>query len=207
MENLDKLSKRSQQYWYSDGFAEIVVGGLFVLLGAYFWLQYILEASSSLAGMLTTMFVILIVGSGFLGRWLIRTLKERITYPRTGYVAFRRPERSRLRSILIIALTISVAIAISALFAGEASLQRWIPGVSGLVIGLLWTYFGLKSELIRFYLVGIFSVLTGAATSWWGSDTGLGLTIIYGLVGLAMVISGTITLLRYLNASEADNDR
>ena len=35
--NLDQTIKRTRQYWYVDGLAEIAFGGLCLLLGLYFF--------------------------------------------------------------------------------------------------------------------------------------------------------------------------
>ena len=62
--NENKLNKtylRTIQYWFEDGIAELGIGGLFLLLGIYFYLQATLE-NGFLADLLSASFALIFIG-------------------------------------------------------------------------------------------------------------------------------------------------
>ena len=84
-EGLKKIHQRSLGYWFEDGLLEIVLGGLFLLLGVTFSIEGISDPGT-LARRLSGIFALLIMVFGSIAaRPIIRRLKERITYPRLGY--------------------------------------------------------------------------------------------------------------------------
>ena len=87
--DLDQAVRKTRQYWFSDGIVEISVGGLFLFLGVYFYLQFSLKAGSLLLVALQLGFVLLLVGGIYLSRFLVDKLKSRLTIPRTGYVSYK----------------------------------------------------------------------------------------------------------------------
>ena len=87
--NLKEVEQRIKRYWYSDGIAELAVGGMFALLGLYFGIQGIFEDKSPISVILQVSLVFVMI-AGFTGvGWLVKTIKARLTYPCTGYVEYR----------------------------------------------------------------------------------------------------------------------
>ena len=86
-DEIKDIEKRTRQYFYEDGFIEIAVGILFLMLGGYFFATVALPATSRIKSWLDASFVLVILAGLFLVGRLVRFLKFRITYPRTGYVA------------------------------------------------------------------------------------------------------------------------
>jgi len=88
----DEMVRRTYRYFYDDGLAETVTGLLFILvalvlfgwgsLGEAPWVTPVVLASSGL----------LLVASPILMTRAIRAVKARVTFPRTGYVAYRSRE-------------------------------------------------------------------------------------------------------------------
>ena len=107
---IDGVARRTRRYWYEDGFAELASGGLMLLAGIGLAAAYRIFAglgrwvagSHGRAGMVVLVVVIaaqalaLIIGRAMRGE--IQAAKERVTYPRTGYVAYRQP-RPKQRSL------------------------------------------------------------------------------------------------------------
>jgi len=191
-----QAAQRAQQYWYTDGIAELMMGIFFALLGLYFGAQALLPEDSFLGNMLGPILLLVIVGGGMAGRRLIGKLKERLTYPRTGYVAYRQP--SGKRRWLTAALAVGMALLVSALFARSPASQQWIPAISGLLIGAFWTYYAHRLEVVRLYVMAAISAVTGAAITFAGMAESTGLPLYYLVMGVVLVISGGITLWIYL---------
>jgi len=69
------VEKRVKRYWYSDGIAELSIGGMFALLGLYFGIQGYFGEDSTV-GVILQVSMILVMFVGILGsNWLVRTLK------------------------------------------------------------------------------------------------------------------------------------
>ena len=105
------VEQRVKRYWYSDGIAELASGGMFVLLGLYFWIQVIFGEGSLISVFLQVILALVMI-AGFIGvSWLVNTLKARLTYPRTGYVEYRVNDREvRQRRWIIVAAAAIVSI-------------------------------------------------------------------------------------------------
>ena len=113
MVDIEKIEKRTAQSFYSDGLAEISLGLIFLLLGGYFFAQAVVPEGSALGSALSLLSVLVIVSAGFLVSRILRFLKGRITYPRTGYVAFKKkkPSPKRRAATMIVAGIIGAAMA------------------------------------------------------------------------------------------------
>jgi len=194
--DLDQAVRRTRQYWFSDGIVEISVGGLFLFLGVYFYLQFALKAGSILLVALQIGFVLLLVGGIYLSRFLVDKLKSRLTIPRTGYVSYKPASRKqRLVSIGIVCLIAAIN---AALFLTTPLSLNWVPAITGLIVGSLWLISAFRVGLLRFYLQSILAYLLGVILSISNLEIYLGLALFYGILGFVLVFSGGWTLAAYL---------
>jgi len=194
-DNLSKTLRRPRQYWYSDGLPEMAIGGIFLAIGLLFSGQAVVPEHSPWQALAGLALPILIVGSLWLTRWLVGAAKARLTYPRTGYVAYPRPSRRRRILTLLLGAGVGGLLANLLIAANLDTLNFTFP-LQGLFVGLLVAFIG--QGLIRFYVVGGFTALLGIALAAVAMPEEPGNAVFYGLLGLALVISGGITLWRYL---------
>ncbi len=197
--NLSDVEQRLKRYWYSDGIGEVIGGGMFVLLGIYFALQEFLGQNSPVGGILQASLVLMMIGGTFISRRLVNTLKTRLTYPRTGYVEYRADERGTgARRILPVILGFLIA-ALTVVFARLFQFFDSIVAVTGVVVALILVILSAKaSGPGRFYVLGAASLVLGFALSLSGLPNGYSLGLFYGLMGVCFLISGGLTLRRYL---------
>ncbi len=198
--NLSDVQQRVNRYWYTDGLAEILGGGMFLLLGVYFAVQGFLGPDSALGGILQASLAILMIGGAFVSRRMINSLKTRLTYPRTGYVEYRVNKKDAGRKrilVFILAFTIS---ALTIAFIGIFKSFNSIVAVTGFIVGMILVLLrGKASGLFRFYVLGAISLLLGFAISATGLSEGYGLGLYYALMGVCFLISGGLTLTHYLH--------
>lgn len=196
-DNFDQMEQRTRRYWYQDGLSEIIVGLLFLLLGGFFWLQACLPANSPAAILLSSGLVLVLVAGFFASRQAIRALKTRLVYPRSGYVAYRKPKRRRfwLNGLLAIIM----AILVSALFTYAKVTLTWIPAWTGIILGAIWLVTASRIGLLRFYILAGLSALIGSILTLSGIDEYPGLALFYALNGLAMLVSGSLIFWQYLH--------
>ncbi len=196
--DVNRAEQRARQYWYDDGVAEIAIGCVLLMVGLLFLAEHtgiIVPGASSLG------LIAVVLGGWWLAGIAVRAVKTRLTYPRTGYVRYTR-ERGRKRSRLTVGIIGAVIGALMAalLTTAPASLS-WIPALDGLLGGIFFLYLGYTVGLVRFYLLGVLSVVVGAVASLAGLADLLGSAVYFGSVGIAMLLSGVITLIHYLRTT------
>jgi hypothetical protein len=202
MENdeMKEVERRVKRYWYTDGIAELTSGGLFVLLGIYFWAQGFLGEGSTASIVLQISLMLVMVGGIFGVRWLVNTLKARLTYPRTGFVEYRVDEKdAKVRRYVVAWAAMIIAIASIVLIDYIRGLDS-MALITGLLVGVIFIALrGKSSGLKRFYLLGGLAIVLGAALSFSGLSQAYNLGLFYGLLGIAVMISGGLVLRRYLS--------
>ena len=195
--DVDKVLQRTRQYWFSDGIVEISIGALFLILGLYFYLQFLLPTGSLLLIGLQVGFVFLLVGAIYLSRSLVNKFKSRLTIPRTGYVSYKRASRKqRMVSIGIVCFIAGINVV---LFLTTPLSLNWVPTITGLIVGSLWLISAFRVGLLRFYPQSILAYLLGVILSVSNLDIYLGLTLFYGILGCVLLLSGGWTLAAYLH--------
>ena len=201
MVDIEKIEKRTVQSFYEDGLSEIALGAILLLLGGYFFAEAVVPEGSALRSELSLLFVLVIVSAGFLVNRILRVLKRRITYPRTGYVAFKKKEPSpkRRAATMIVAGIISASLA--ALYGLSPSLRALFPAVNGLLFAVAVLLFANKVGLVRFYVLAAASAVIGLAVTAAGIGDIKGIGFFYMLYGAALIVSGLATLVVYLRKS------
>lgn len=197
--NVSDVERRVTRYWYSDGIGELIGGGMFILLGIYFALQEFLGQNSMLGGILQVSLILVMIGGMAVSRWLVSTLKTRLTYPRTGYVEYQVNEHNRkLRRVGVILLAFMIS-SLTMVFVRLFENIDSIVAVTGVAVGLILVFLRAKSSgLTRFYILGAISIVLGLAFSVSGLPNGYSLGLFYGLMGVSFLLSGGLTLRRYL---------
>jgi hypothetical protein len=198
--NLDKNIQRTRQYWYVDGLAEIAFGGLCLFLGLYFFAKATLSSGSPIGLFLDIGFVLLVVGYGVLAGRILKAVKMRLTYPRTGYVSYPRSKGKRRRTTFIIGIIIGALLGLTFVTAPASS--NWIPAINGLLLGGAWLFVANKIGLPRFYALALLSALLGVGISIAGLGDMLGLAVYYLATSLIMLVFGGFTLYIYLRDTQ-----
>jgi len=197
--NLSQVEQRVKQYWFKDGLGELAGGGMILLIGLYFAGQEWLPQGSMGRTLLQSSLALLVIGGAVVTRWLVNVMKTRLTYPRTGYVEYQSGVKntpSRRMFTAGIAISVSALLVFFGRFSGSFN---WLPGFTGLVFGAAFMMLRARSNGIgRFYVLGTFCVIWGVALSFTDLPMGYSLGLFYGLAGLTSMLSGGITLLRYL---------
>lgn len=198
--NFSDVEQRVKRYWYTDGLGELIGGGMFILLGIYFAAQQYFGEHSMISGLLQAGLVIFLIGGMTIGRWLIKALKARLTYPRTGYVEYRVDRQSSNRRRTIVAIVAALVATFSIVFAGRiVHFLDLTLALTGLLVGAILIFLqGRGAGLERFYALGGMSAVLGVTLSLSGLPGGYGLGLYYTLMGVVYIISGGIILQRYL---------
>jgi hypothetical protein len=180
---IETTMKRARAYWFIDGFTEIAMGGMFIVLAIAMFISRNTSQTPFLSWLLsvTGKIVILKVVSLLIVVLALWWLKDRFTYPRTGYV------RNQITAakifviirnvILFLLLPIMVLLAASLFITSTGSVLSSMPVWFPIGLGLIWGIFvvlaGEWMGLPRFRLLGGLTILTGIAVGIWQASIGL----------------------------------
>jgi hypothetical protein len=209
---IQQIEKRTTRYWFADGLAEMTVSFVFLVLALYFYLKLVVPVDSLLYPLLEMGFILFIVGGSFITSRIVNALKERLTYPRTGFVAYQQDRRGKSRSRIAAVFVVGVIVAaVTLLFTNNRTEFAWMPAITGLLLGLATLFFiAPRIGLVRIYLLGGAAVVVGVAISLLGFEDIPGLAWFYFLAGAGVLLSGGLTLIAYLRSNQlegGDDDR
>lgn len=202
MNDLNKTIRRAQQYWFEDGLVELLLGLLFVVLSGLFWWQVVSDSEyAALVGGIAMPFII-VLGALLLGVSL-RWLKQRLVYPRTGYVTYAKPTNKQRGLSALLGLIIGAAMAATIT---QLELAEMATAFIGVGVGLALFMLGNRVGLLRFHLLAVWTVGVGVVIAFLRVAENVASTYALGLIGLGLVASGGFAFWRYWQNSEPGND-
>mgnify|MGYP001159107242 CR=1 FL=1 len=191
-----QIIRKTQREWYADGIWEMGFGGAILLIALFYWVSEWLNLAQRL-GMGLPVVQLFFFVAAFLGtRWFIAALKERVAFPRTGYVVFRRPQPRLWWRRIALGFGVGMAVGgLQVIFAGEGSKSvAWV----GLVFALVMVFLSLRFGVGRFFLVGLatFGLGMGAAVFIHGEWAGM--AAFFTAFGAINLVSGLVTMFRFI---------
>ncbi len=197
--DLKKVERRTIQYWYEDGIWEMAFGVMVLFLGIYLLGYALIPAKSLWRGLWSIgMLPVFIFGVRFVGR-TVRLLKEKLTYPRAGFVSYRRPDgRKRPRRFSLVGGLAGIVGALAYSLSRNSGGFSWVLAGFGLMFALTLFYVAIRTNLIRFFLLSVLVLASGIVFARSGLAAISGLSAFYCLMGLALCVSGAITLRQFV---------
>lgn len=190
--------RRAYSHWYQDGLGELVQAFIFFMLGLYYLLVWRLPAGSPQAAFFPILLPFVIIIVAVVGRWLLGCLKERITYPRAGYVSYRRDSLSRkVIARVAIGVTLGVAIQLASIFLLDWGVD-WVVFVMGIGFGLIYLYSGWRTGVWRLIVLGIIGILAGSLLAFSGWPDAAALAAFFFTFALLVFIIGIVVLSSFI---------
>lgn len=197
---------RVRQYAYVDGLVEIATGVLFCAVALLFTIEALAEPESRLSGLSAIGLPVVVL----LGVWLsgkaVAAAKERIVYPRTGKVEYRRAPRGRRLLVGAAAAVVALGVVAAVAALGQAALP-WLPFLTAAIVGLFLTYIGYELQVVRFYLLGGVSAVLGAVASLGSPNETIGSAAYFWAMGGFLIVAGGVVLWRYLRHYSRPTDQ
>lgn len=198
---IDTVIQRTQRYWYVDGLGEIAVGMMLLIFGLYFaLLDRIQDPTLQMVVALGQPVLFLLMW--WLGGKAVRRLKERLTYPRTGYVVLPRKKKPLSRLIIAAIIAGSMGGLIGLLQALTSGSRVIIPVVVSLLLAISVAIIARRFALARFYLLAVYTALLGLLSAVLPIPENQQNVFIFALFGLGWIVSGAVTLARYLASTQ-----
>jgi hypothetical protein len=205
--DLQASQKRAMQYWFADGLAEFSAAAICLLLAIYFIFQQVVPIAQGSFALI--FMVVFLAGIGI--RKLMLWVRQKSTYPRTGYVELKHGWEDR--RFLGIAVGFTVLLMGLNLFTLLRGIKAMVvmPALGGFMFAFMFALAGARVKLMRFYflagfcqLVGIFLALSGFGELW-------GAALLSFFTCLVLFTFGVVTRLTYLHQSsripEQTNER
>lgn len=199
-ETIQRAQARTRQYWYEDGAVDLGVSAVFLMVAGLFALEFGFRESRAAQGVSAIGLPLVTIGGYYLARWIVGRLKARFTYPRTGLVDYERPSRGNARAAAVVAGLTGMVIAF---LITRAEIDSWIPALQGVAFGALLLRLAQSLRVGRYTVLAVVSVAIGLLASWAGFDSIRGSALVFGGLGLGLLISGALTLRAYLRAAPA----
>lgn len=206
--NIRDLQIRTQRYDLEDGLIEIIGGGYLVLIGLVVLGPI---AFTALSFMPLNLFVLML--PPLLFGPLLKFLKTRFTYPRTGFVAPRPLPNNTKVIILIGGMVLVLATAgVSSLLMMVNTVNSfflysiWAVVFMGLPIALGCAFTAYRYRLPRFWVLAGFTLVSVLASltlpSVFGWPDGAILLSFAILLAAGFLVSGMVTFGRYLRLND-----
>ncbi len=194
--DVDSLMKRTLSSWYEDGLADLALGGYFLALGAFVLGQALTPPGSPLWLLWATGTPLVIILGGVATGWVIKRLKSRLTYPRTGYINFERHYSGLSGAERILAVVLLAAV----ISAGTVVLSGRLANLTlifGLVLFGAFAYMGQRVGLRRYLAVALWCLVVGLALALLPLTMEQGGAALYGLAGAGLGVSGFVAWRRF----------
>jgi hypothetical protein len=195
---------RVQRYWNVDGLHEIAMAILFLLTALSVWAGESATLSKFWKGAAAVALpIFLIVGISVEGS-VVQAIRRRLTFPRTGFVTFRKPSAKRRRVGVTVAFCIAILVVFLVARSPLENVQAWLVPALSLVFGGFVAWMGLAFRLRRFLVVALASAAAGAAIAALGLPLPAAMAMYWMAMGVVMLLSGALALRRYLHAAPVE---
>jgi hypothetical protein len=200
MEKIDlaRIELNILRDYLQDGLMDMLMGALFFFLGL------------TLAG--GTPLVIFALAIPF----LLRPLKRRLVYPRTGFVELREGDPGPvpwfiLGSLLLGLITLVLVLIAVGAIADPAQWYRWMPIMFGICLAGIFLGLALKVGLVRYYILAFLALAAGPVFALLPLPGKLeNLSLYLASVGAVVLAWGLIVFVRFLRQhplpAEGDDD-
>ncbi len=207
-DELKRSQLRAIQYYYVDGSFEFGFGLLSLIMSVYFYVDAHVQVQSWLSALVEASLVLVIIGGGYLIKALVRKLKERVTWPRTGYVAYEKKQGPKQGWRILLGMVIGGLVA--ALTAVLVTIPHpglaLMPAFSGILMGIVLAVIAWRTAIVRFYLLALLSASVGVALAFSGLENIPGLIVFYAALALVLFLAGACVLRSYLHQNPAPQD-
>lgn len=162
MEPLDlaDIAQRPRRYWNADGLPELVMGLLWMSWGAAWLIGDALPKGRAFA-VYWTLTPALLALSGVAAVWLIKRLKARLTFPRTGFVEWREP--TRLERLAAAGVAMATAVVLVGIVTRGGSSGDHAAPVLGVILALAFVVVSVRQRAPHYLALAGVAVATAIA--------------------------------------------
>ena len=194
---IEQAIQRTRAYPYVDGTYDLKLGLTLLLISAYNFLPTIASTAGAIF-----LFILALILIG-LGPWLIdrliRAIKERHTYRRSGYAEAPK-KTSQYPPDTMMLFAVLGFLAFSVLYSAMEGIftSRWLPLLPALILAVIVFLAGVRASLRRYILLAFVCLLVGFILAWGGIGSGYSANLYLAGMGGIFLAEGIFTFLNYL---------
>jgi hypothetical protein len=190
-----EIARRPVRYWNVDGLPELVMGCLWALWGGA-WLVGETLPRDWRRDIYWTAAPALLVFTGWAAVWIIKWLKARLTFPRTGYVEWKEPSRGANLGSAAVAL-ITAAVLAGFVVRNDAGGGRFAAPVLGVILSLAFVVASVTQRAPHYLALAAVAATLGLALATIEGDWLTANWLFIG-VGAATALVGAVRLTRFI---------
>jgi hypothetical protein len=198
--------RRTVQYWFEDGIWEMGIGAMNLLCALYFLIETIIPPRTLwrvLWGV--TAIPVFFLGAKFMAR-AVRSSKEKWTYPRAGFISYRRQnDLKRSRRFSWRGAILGCAYGAAFNFLREISDFSAYLVLLALSSGLVLLYIAANTSETRFFLLSAVIIGAGLFLAYVRVEFFIQLGIFFAIEGVALVVSGRTTFGQFVSHNPIPN--
>lgn len=195
--DIDQALRRPARAWAADGIPEIAMGAFWIVWGAVSILPVVFPGSAA-ARYNAVILMVAMIPFLFLANRIVEEFKIRLTYPRTGYLAPRKPSLARRIGATLTGLTVAAALAWSIITGAIKGVEGSLPLACALLIGVFLFVAGARAGIARLQTVGCGAAAIGGLVTFWGLAWELALGLVFLGTGVLCALSGAAALAGFL---------
>lgn len=195
--DLRDLERRPRRYWHVDGIPELVMGLVWLVWGGALLLEEALPREGAGAAAYRMFVPAVLVLSGFAANWAIARLKARLTYPRTGYIAYREPGRRARVLVALVVMGAAAALAALIVSGRAAGVERSAGPALGVILSLAFVVASVRQKAPHLLALSGVALALGLAFAALGLGWAAANWLFVGL-GVSASAIGAWRLRRYL---------
>ncbi len=191
--------RKTLSYWYVDGLTELATGSLLALVSLFYTILAVLVPEATFHQLIGVGLPILILTGGLISRMAVSSLKERLTYPRTGYLVCIKPKTEQK----VMAFMLAVAGSLIFVFISTLLKLDWLeyaapPFMAAIMIAFVGYTYGLR----RFYGLAVYILLLGIPMVMLRLNDQINIVMFVAGCGAGLIVSGALTLRGYLQSTQ-----
>ncbi|HEY6971106.1 MAG TPA: hypothetical protein VJA94_17995 [Candidatus Angelobacter sp.] len=195
-EIIEEAIRRPRRYWDADGIPEIAIGAFWLLWGVIVLAPLAVPALSNWKNLIALMGIL---PAPWLMEAAVKKWKERITFPRTGYVKLAPPSGSLRLMLVAFAAGLGVAAMLVTRFKTLVS-GDWMAAVLGVVISLTLLQLAWRIHSMRLALLSCAVAGIGIAASILAVSHDTSTILVFFGAGLVCVLDGVLRMRSYVRS-------
>jgi len=206
-DSIGQVRSRAQSFWYRDGLSDILIGIIGLLQNGLTLVMHFGNEQSWWYQPFIVVYLLLFFLFAARAPRVMAAMRERITYPRSGYAAPGEAQRILRNTIVALAILAIFGLLLATRY-GHFDTGRWVqetPVVGGLFFGVVGIYVAVRYGVLRYLLIGLFSILLGLAINI-EYPTWLGTAIWLVGVECAFLCAGGITVWNFVRTTPLSAD-
>lgn len=193
-ELIEDAIRRPKRYWNVDGIPEIAIGAFWLLWGVIVLLPIAMPALAKSRSLISILGVLL---APMFMDYAVKRWKERVTFPRGGYVQFRPPSGKMRLTLVIMAAILGAGAMLVVRFGGNRAVPDWMGAIVGFLISVILLQLAWRMRSVRLAVMCWLVFAAGIAVLVAGVPHESQMIYVFLAAGVVCVLDGGLRLREY----------